>query len=44
MQPDRYINDTYTCAESSKLADPMLRDHWMFGAGYARFLHFLKRF
>ena len=32
-QPDRYLGDHYTNAESANLADPMLRDHWMFGAG-----------
>ena len=32
-QPDRYLGDHHTNAESANLADPMLRDHWMFGAG-----------
>lgn len=32
-QPDRYINDSLTSAQSSNLSDPYQRDHWMFGAG-----------
>ena len=32
-QPDRYLGDNLTNAESANLADPMERDHWMFGAG-----------
>lgn len=39
-QPDRYLGDHYTNAESANLADPMLRDHWMFGAGCV--LHFCR--
>ena len=31
--PERYLGDTLSCAESSKLADPLARDHWAFGAG-----------
>ncbi|KAF3401654.1 3-hydroxyphenylacetate 6-hydroxylase [Penicillium rolfsii] len=30
---DRYINDPLTSAESANVANPMERDHWMFGAG-----------
>ena len=33
MQPDRYLGDHYSNAESANLADPFQRDHWMFGAG-----------
>ncbi|KAI0709633.1 cytochrome P450 [Cerioporus squamosus] len=33
FKPERYLNDHLTCAESANLADPMARDHWMFGAG-----------
>jgi len=33
FNPERYINDPLTSAESSALADPKERDHWMFGAG-----------
>ncbi|KAH8434875.1 cytochrome P450 [Aspergillus melleus] len=33
FNPDRYIDDSLTSAESAHLADPMKRDHWMFGAG-----------
>ncbi|KAI0305261.1 cytochrome P450 [Multifurca ochricompacta] len=33
FNPDRYLGDTLTCAESSKLSDAMDRDHWAFGAG-----------
>ena len=32
-QPDRYIGDPLTSAQSSNLTDPYQRDHWMFGAG-----------
>lgn len=39
-QPDRYVNDHYSNAESANLADPYQRDHWMFGAGYAHDLLF----
>jgi hypothetical protein len=34
FKPERFLGDTLTCAESSKLVDPMDRDHWAFGAGY----------
>ncbi|PSR79232.1 hypothetical protein PHLCEN_2v7090 [Hermanssonia centrifuga] len=33
FNPDRYLNDKYSNAESANLSDPMERDHWMFGAG-----------
>ncbi|PLB50375.1 cytochrome P450 [Aspergillus steynii IBT 23096] len=33
FNPDRYIHDPLTSAESANLADPEKRDHWMFGAG-----------
>ncbi|KAJ7146929.1 cytochrome P450 [Mycena epipterygia] len=33
FNPERYIADTLTSAESANLADPYQRDHWMFGAG-----------
>ncbi|GJE93448.1 cytochrome P450 [Phanerochaete sordida] len=33
FNPDRYLNDHYSNAESANLADPYQRDHWMFGAG-----------
>ncbi|KAB8222023.1 cytochrome P450 [Aspergillus novoparasiticus] len=33
FDPDRYINDPLTSAESTNVANPMERDHWMFGAG-----------
>lgn len=33
FDPDRYLNDSLSSAESSKLADAEQRDHWMFGAG-----------
>jgi hypothetical protein len=36
FNPDRFLGDTLTCAESSKLPDAMDRDHWTFGAGYVR--------
>lgn len=32
-QPDRFLHDNHTSAESSNLPDPNQRDHWMFGAG-----------
>lgn len=32
-QPNRYIGDHLTSAESANLADLHTRDHWMFGAG-----------
>ena len=34
FNPDRYLGDTLTCAESSKLPNAMDRDHWAFGAGW----------
>jgi hypothetical protein len=37
FNPDRYVGDTLTCAESSKLPDAMDRDHWAFGAGCVTF-------
>ncbi|KAJ4466755.1 cytochrome P450 [Lentinula aciculospora] len=33
FNPDRYLNDELSCAESAKLSDVMDRDHWTFGAG-----------
>jgi cytochrome P450 len=33
FNPDRYMGDTLTCAESSKLPNAIDRDHWAFGAG-----------
>ncbi|KAL1859820.1 hypothetical protein Daus18300_009410 [Diaporthe australafricana] len=33
FNPDRYINDSLTAAQSTNLTDPYERDHWMFGAG-----------
>ncbi|KAF9456426.1 cytochrome P450 [Collybia nuda] len=33
FNPDRYIDDSTTCAESANLANAYERDHWMFGAG-----------
>ncbi|KAJ5562849.1 Cytochrome P450 E-class group I [Penicillium sp. DV-2018c] len=33
FNPERYINDPLTSADSANSADPMERDHWMFGAG-----------
>ncbi|PYI04566.1 cytochrome P450 [Aspergillus sclerotiicarbonarius CBS 121057] len=33
FKPDRYINDSMTSAESANVADPMQRDHWIFGVG-----------
>jgi hypothetical protein len=32
-QPDRYLDDHCSNAESANLSDPYQRDHWMFGAG-----------
>ncbi|MCJ1379692.1 hypothetical protein MMC17_002794 [Xylographa soralifera] len=32
-QPDRYLQDPLTSAESANLVNPNERDHWMFGAG-----------
>jgi cytochrome P450 len=33
FNPDRYMDDHLSCAESAKLGNPMERDHWAFGAG-----------
>ncbi|KAI0064977.1 cytochrome P450 [Artomyces pyxidatus] len=33
FNPDRYLGDNLSCAESSKLPNAMDRDHWAFGAG-----------
>ncbi|KAK7693606.1 hypothetical protein QCA50_003175 [Cerrena zonata] len=33
FNPDRYLNDTLSCADSAKLSNVMERDHWAFGAG-----------
>ncbi|KJA17634.1 hypothetical protein HYPSUDRAFT_1102684 [Hypholoma sublateritium FD-334 SS-4] len=33
FNPDRYINDATLSSESANLANPMERDHWMFGVG-----------
>jgi len=33
FNPDRYLGDHLSCAESAKLANVMERDHWTFGAG-----------
>ncbi|CAJ2509330.1 Uu.00g143560.m01.CDS01 [Anthostomella pinea] len=33
FNPDRYLKDQLSSAQSSNLADPNQRDHWMFGAG-----------
>ncbi|TFK73810.1 cytochrome P450 [Pluteus cervinus] len=33
FSPERYIDDKLSASESAKLADPMQRDHWSFGAG-----------
>ncbi|KAE8316489.1 cytochrome P450 [Aspergillus transmontanensis] len=33
FDPDRYVNDSLTSAESANVTNPMERDHWMFGAG-----------
>lgn len=35
FNPDRYLDDELSCAESAKQPDVMNRDHWTFGAGYA---------
>lgn len=34
FNPDRFLGDTLTSAQSSKLPNAMDRDHWAFGAGY----------
>lgn len=36
FNPDRYYGDELSSAESSRLVDPMQRDHFAFGAGYVR--------
>jgi len=33
FNPDRYLGDNLSCAESAKLPNVMERDHWTFGAG-----------
>ncbi|KAJ7510829.1 cytochrome P450 [Mycena galericulata] len=33
FNPERYIQDRLSSAESANLSDPYQRDHWMFGAG-----------
>ncbi|KAI0284680.1 cytochrome P450 [Russula aff. rugulosa BPL654] len=33
FNPERFLGDTLTCAESSNLSNAMDRDHWAFGAG-----------
>ncbi|KAG6831335.1 hypothetical protein H0H92_011250 [Tricholoma furcatifolium] len=33
FNPERYMGDHYSCAESAKLPNVMERDHWAFGAG-----------
>lgn len=33
FNPDRYLNDTLSCAESARQGNVMERDHWTFGAG-----------
>ncbi|PHH58662.1 hypothetical protein CDD81_4891 [Ophiocordyceps australis] len=33
FNPERYINDTLSSAQSANLADASQRDHWIFGAG-----------
>ncbi|KAJ7736803.1 hypothetical protein B0H14DRAFT_2408286, partial [Mycena olivaceomarginata] len=33
FNPDRYMDDHLTCAESAKLSNLMERDHWAFEAG-----------
>jgi cytochrome P450 len=33
FNPERYLGDDLSCAESTKLGDPLKRDHWTFGAG-----------
>ncbi|KAJ7034656.1 cytochrome P450 [Mycena alexandri] len=33
FNPERYLGDELSCAESAKLSDPMARDHWAFGGG-----------
>ncbi|KAJ3813392.1 cytochrome P450 [Lentinula aff. lateritia] len=33
FNPERYLDDSLTSADSANLTDPYQRDHWMFGAG-----------
>ncbi|KAF9068379.1 cytochrome P450 [Rhodocollybia butyracea] len=33
FNPDRYLGDNLSCAESAKLPNALDRDHWAFGAG-----------
>jgi len=33
FNPDRYLDDNLSCAQSANLANVMQRDHWTFGAG-----------
>ncbi|KAK8122217.1 hypothetical protein PG984_010887 [Apiospora sp. TS-2023a] len=33
FNPDRYLHDTLTSAQSANLSDATQRDHWIFGAG-----------
>ncbi|KAJ6474286.1 cytochrome P450 [Mycena sanguinolenta] len=33
FNPDRYMQDGLSSAESAHLPDPYQRDHWIFGAG-----------
>ncbi|KAI0441678.1 cytochrome P450 [Xylaria telfairii] len=33
IQPERFLHDPLSSAQSSNLPDPTERDHWMFGAG-----------
>ena len=33
FDPERFLGDDLSSAESAKLADAMERDHWSFGAG-----------
>jgi cytochrome P450 len=32
-QPDRYLHDSLSSAQSARLVNPHLRDHWTFGVG-----------
>ncbi len=38
FNPDRYLGDDLSSADSSKLSNVMQRDHWTFGAGYVNIL------
>ncbi|KAJ7154265.1 cytochrome P450 [Mycena filopes] len=33
FNPDRYLDDTLSSAESANVPDPYKRDHWMYGVG-----------